>query len=424
MVVLAVLAAACTTQANRTTEPGSAVIEVFSVYRGTDAESFRRVLDDFEARTGIETAYVGTAAFAARIQERVESGEPPDLALFPQPGLIRDLASRGQLVSLESLGTAAASTARSQYPAFLDSLTVDGELYAVPWRVDLGSLIWYRPDVFAGLGYSVPTSFIELQALVSQMTLDGMTPWCLGVEAFAATGWVGTDWIEDIMLRTQSVAVYDEWARGEVPFDDERVRNAMSTWRDLVLAPGRTFGSVRVILNTPWEQAGAPLFDDEPGCLMHRQLSTYQNHLPAGTTVGPDGDVDVFVMPAANEADQPPLLLAGEFAAALTSKPGVRELLLHLADPRSAESWAEEGGYLSPHRQFDAATYANDFDRTLARLMDDASVLRFDASDTMPPAVGVGTFWDGIVEYVATQDLDRVVATIDAGYGRDPPSSE
>lgn len=101
------------------------------------------------------------------------------------------------------------------------------------------------------------------------------------------------------------------------------------------------------------------------------------------------------MIPAAEPGDPPPLLLAGEFAAAFTPKPGVVELLLHLADPRSAETWARRGGYLPPH-------------------------LRFDAADTMPPAVGVGTFWDGVIDFVANGDLDAAVATIDAGYTDEP----
>jgi alpha-glucoside transport system substrate-binding protein len=257
------------------------------------------------------------------------------------------------------------------------------------------------------------------------MEIDGSTPWCLTIESFEATGWVGTDWIEDIMLRTQPVEVFDQWATGQIRFNDERVRDAFSTWDDLALRSGRNYGTTRTILNTPWYAAGDPMFENEPGCLMHRQLGqAYRGALPDGTAIGPEGDVDVFVMPGADADDPAPLLLSGEFVAAFTSKPGVAELLLHLAKPSSGEIWAASGGYLSPHAGFDAETYPDEFTRQLAELIASAEVLRFDGSDTMPPGVGVGTFWTGVVEYVKTRDLDRTMAMIDSGYETDDPLAD
>ena len=393
------------------------VIEVFTNYRGANATAFRRVLDGFEASSGHRVNHVGTADFADRIQERVAERDAPDIALFPQPGLIRALATEGQIRSFQSISETTADEIRSNYPAVLDPLTVDGELYALPWRVDVGSLIWYQPAVFERLGYEVPESFVDLVALASQMRLDGQTPWCLTIESFEATGWVGTDWIEDIVLRTQPVEVYDDWATGAITFDDERVRDAFTTWREMALDPGMHFGTTRTILNTPWSEAGDPMFDDEPGCLMHRQLGgAYRGELPPETTIGADGDVAVFVMPGA-EADGPdPVLLAGEFAAAMSAEPGVEELLLYLADPLAGETWAETGGYLSPHLDFDRTAYSDDFARSLADVISEAELLRFDGSDTMPPTVGVGTFWTGVVDFVGTQDLDRAVTVIDAGF--------
>jgi alpha-glucoside transport system substrate-binding protein len=421
--IVAIVAAACSTGSpapdGASDGGGQPVIEVFSYYRGADADAFRRVLDEFERSSGYQVIHVGTADFAARIQERVDESDVPDVALFAQPGLIRALVSQGELVSIESLRAGFADVARANFPEVLDTFTIGDDIYAIPWRVDVGSLVWYRPDAFAAYDYRIPNDFVELQSLVSQIESDGYTPWCLTIESFEATGWVGTDWIEDIMLRTQPLDVFDDWATGEIRFDDERVRNAFTTWDDLALRSGRNYGTIRTILNTPWQAAGDPMFLDDPACSLHRQLGqAYRGALPDDTTIGPDGDIDVFVMPGADAGDPAPLLLAGEFAAAFTSKPGVAELMLHLAEPTSGEIWARSGGYLSPHIGFDVGAYPDDFDRRLAEMIESAKVLRFDASDTMPPRVGVDTFWSGIVEYVRTRDLDRTIATIDAGYDR------
>ena len=41
--------------------------------------------------------------------------------------------------------------------------------------------------------------------------------------ALAATGWVLTDWLEDVMLREVGPDVYDQWVNHEIPFNDPKV---------------------------------------------------------------------------------------------------------------------------------------------------------------------------------------------------------
>ena len=121
-------------------------------------------------------------------------------------------------------------------------------------------------------------------------------------------------------------------------------------------------------------------------------------------------------MPGTEAASPAPRLLSGELAVAFTGKPGVAELVEYLARAEAGASWAASGGFVSPHRDLDPAVYGNEVERRLAELVTAAEVLRFDGSDTMPPGVGVGTFWTGVVHYVATGDLDTSTEIIDQGF--------
>jgi len=40
---------------------------------------------------------------------------------------------------------------------------------------------------------------------------DGHTPWCLGFESEALSGWPGTDWIEGLTLRIGARASSMRW---------------------------------------------------------------------------------------------------------------------------------------------------------------------------------------------------------------------
>ena len=392
-------------------------IEVFTNYRGDTATAFRAVLDRFEESTGFEVLHVGTADLAFRIQERIDESDPPDIALLPQPGLIRELANEGAAMAVETVSPLLRELVADNFDDLVPTVSVDGQVYGVPWRVDVSSLIWYRPDVFEEWQYTVPESMDQLQELVGRMESDGFAPWCIGIESFEATGWVGTDWVEDLVIRQQGLDYYDRWAAGDVSFDDPGVRRAFTTWDEIALSPGLHFGTTRTILNTPWAQAADPMLEPAPGCLLHRQTGSWSQELPDGLVIGED--VDLFPVPPGEEGAVDPIILNGEFATALTSRPGVAELMSFLLDIDSGAIWAQQGGYVSPHPDFDPANYTNDFDRRLHDFIQSADAVRFDGSDTMPPSVGTGSFWEGIVQYVGTRDLDLAVAVIDFG-ARDP----
>ena len=387
------------------------VVEVFGTYTGVEADRFADSMRPFEERTGIDVRYIGAGAFGPELIDRAREGDLPDIALFPQPGLLADLTREGKVISL---GAQTAAAVDREYPVGMRSVAeVDGQLVGVPYRISINSLVWYPSSAFAALGYEVPDTWDELESLSSSMKADGFHPWCLGVESFAATGWVSTDWIEDLMLRLHGPEVYDSWVRGEVRFDDERVAEAFEVFSSIVHSVGSGLGGTRAILATPWNRAGDPLFHDQPACLLHRQGSFYESQLPDPDAVGET--IDVFLLPSMS-GEAAPILIAGEVAGAFADTTEVEALMAYLASPEAGEAWAQAGGFISPNLAFDDSVYPSDFERNLARLYEEAPVVRFDGSDQMPSAVGTGTFWDGMNEFVVTGDFDTAVSTIIAGF--------
>ncbi len=108
---------------------------------------------------------------------------------------------------------------------------VDGVAVGVPFQVSVKSLVWYRPEIFDQLGLMIPTTLGELETLVQETENAGLAPWCLGIEAQAATGWVATDWTEEMVLRLAGPDVYDEWVRGDVGFADPAIADAFTAVR-------------------------------------------------------------------------------------------------------------------------------------------------------------------------------------------------
>ena len=195
------------TFADATDLPGQG-LTIFGPWLAAEAEAFTELVTYFNAATGAEANYVGSDSLEQQIVIDAEAGSAPDLTVFPQPGLARNMAARGFLKPLPD-GTAdwvrenmAAGQSWVDLGTYADDAGND-QFYGFFFNVNVKSLVWYIPENFYDFGYEVPESMEELKALMDRMVEDGETPWCIGLGSGGATGWPATDWVEDLMLRTQ-----------------------------------------------------------------------------------------------------------------------------------------------------------------------------------------------------------------------------
>lgn len=393
-------------------------ITVFGPYRDAEADHFAASIDEFTSRTGITIRYTGSSDFVTDLGRRTgELNDPPDVAMVPQPGLVRDLAETGRIVELSDAAREALTANYS--PEVMALGDVDGTPYGVPFRANVKSLVWYRPSVFAARGWALPRSLDELEDLSARIQAGGeMAPWCLAIAAGTATGWPATDWAEDLVLRLAGVDAYNRWSYGDLPFSSPEVSEAFDRFQSLVLAPGRLSGGTSYAVETGIRRVFDPLLADAPGCAMAKQADFALGWLPAGTTVGPDGDVDFFVLPgAAASGAVPPLVVGGDLAVQLRRHPDVDAFIAFLAGEHAGEPWARAGGFLSPKSSFDSATYPTDAQRRIAQLLTTAPTLAFDASDQMPASIGAGLLWQDITIWVAgLVTYDTITQGLDAAF--------
>ncbi len=384
-----------------------------------EAGALQDALNVLAAETGIRIQYTGARDFSDQINAQAVGGNPPDIAIFPQPGKLADFANQGFILPLPADVTA---TVDAQWPAaFVSFGNVDGVQYGVPNKADIKSLIWYDKARFDGAGYTVPTTLDELWALTAQINADGEIPWCIGIESGPATGWTFTDWVEDIMLRTEGAEFYDQWVAGEVKFSDPKVKAIWDMILDEWNIPGNVFAAGGSIAATPFGDNGTPLVDGD--CFLHRQASFYSAFLPEGTVTGPDG-IDVFFFPGATPEDKP-VLGGGTLAASFKDAPEVWVVMDFFASSEYAElrqSAQQErkggalSGFLSANTQQDLSVYLP-LEQSFITFLTEAEVLRFDGSDLMPAAVGSGSFWTEATSAVnGDKSVEDALTAIDASW--------
>ena len=392
---------------------GDVVINAFVMLGDDDAGRFKDTISAFEERTGYEIV-VESNQDTSQLTVRAEAGTLPDVILFPQPGLMADFAREGHLVALDDKIDMDAF--REAYTdTWIDLGSVDGTLYAVPFRLSVKSLVWYPRDNWDATGYEIPETWDEMMALTDQMVADGRTPWCIGMESGAASGWAGTDWIEDIMLRTAGPEKYDQWVSGELPFDSPEVRNAFEIFGELVFNDEYVLGGPTTVATTFFGDSPLPMFEDPPGCWLHHQATFIAGYLPADV-VG-DNIVDQFIafyLPPIDEAHGRPVLGAGNMLAITNDNPAVQEFAQFLATPEAFETWVKDGNFITAHQGVPLDWYPDEIVRSQAEILLNADTFRFDGSDLMPGEVGTGSFWSEMINWVTGQDLDTTLQNIDA----------
>lgn len=385
-------------------------VSIFGSILDTEGDEMEEAWSYFEECTGITIEYEGSAEFEADMTVRVDGGTAPDIALFPQPGLMSNFAD--DLVPASEEVSALAAEGWSE--DWLNYGTVDGTFYAPPNSGNAKSFIWYSPSFFEEGGYEIPTTWDDLIALSDQIAADGVKPWCVGFENAGATGWPGTDWIEDIVLR-ESTDLYDQWAAHEVEFNDPQIVAAIEKAGTIVTNDDYVLNGTDTISSTSFQEAGYPILDNE--CAMYRMASFYGAMWPESTNVAEDGDVFAFRFPESNEGDNT-MLIGGEFVAAFNDNEAIEATRQFLASELYHNTRLQTGPWSTAHQGVDPSNATTPINELATEVLTNPEVtVRFDASDIMPGEVGASSFWTGVVEWVdGSKDAQQIADDIESSW--------
>ena len=425
LAVVGIVGLALTGCTDSTTAGGSSsrTIQVSGGITGDEATKLQQTFDKFTKETGTKVKYTGDKGFEGNIVTKVSGGSAPDIAIVPQPGLLKTLVGTNDVVK-------PSSTVQSNVEKYWSSSwkgygSVDGTFYAAPMLANVKGYVWYSPAQFKEWGVSVPKTYADLLSLTKTIRdKTGQAPWCAGFASGDASGWPGTDWIEDLVLRQAGPDTYDQWVAGKVKFTDQPIADAFDSVGKILLDPDYVnagFGDVKSINSTAFADVAAKVADGS--CAMTHQASFLSsNFLTVKTkdgktpTIAPDGDVYAFLLPGVTE-DSSSVEAGGEFVASFSKDASVQKLQEWMTTPEFADTRVKLGGVISANNGADASLASSQFlTDAMKTLQDKNTVSRFDASDLMPATVGSGSFWKGMVNWVDGTPTEQVLSAIQAGY--------
>lgn len=419
LAVLAIVLAACSGAGQPSASPAASAsggriggsVSVLGTWSGSEQDSFLAMVKPFEDQTGVKVNFEGTRDLNAVLATRVQGGNPPDLAGLPGPGQMAEFAKAGKLVALDNVLDMTAM--KSQYPdSWLKLGQVDGKQVGIFIKASLKGPIWYDPKNFQAKNYQVPKTWDDLMKLSNDIKASGTTPWCVGLESGAASGWPGTDWLEDIMLRTAGPDKYDQWWQGQLKWTSPEVKNAWTMWGTIVSDPKMVYGGKQFMLTTNFGSSGVGMFDSPPKCYMEHQGSFITDfYTKAKPNLKPVDDFNWFMFPDINSQYAGAAEVAGDLFGMFKDTPQARALIKYLTTPEAQSVWVKRGGALSPNKQVTA--YPDKISTDSAKIITSAKVVRFDASDLMPNEMN-NEFWKAILDYVNNPgNLDTILKHLD-----------
>ncbi|MGW4020963.1 ABC transporter substrate-binding protein [Streptomyces sp. NPDC005009] len=355
-------------------------VTILGTWTAEQEEQFEDVLRGF----GVPFRYQGTAAQREVLLSKVQSGEPPDIVIMPGLGELAEYAESGLLEPLDEF-----YEPREYGAPWMSAGSSSGHVYWVPVKADLKSIVWYREGEKPG---DAPAA---------------LRSWCIGMGDDGASGWPGTDWIEDLVLQREGPEVYEKWALGTGGvkwWRSDPVRTAWEAWAGLLRQDERAAEDALLT-----DHRGAPdghgLLFDSPrgGCSLEHQgsfaLSFYRSEakharLMDSAPLLPDGGDRV----RARE-------VTGDFAALFSDRPEAQELIGKLASKEGQQAWADRAGVFSANRQ--VTPRGDAVKGEIARRLREGPRC-LDASDVMAPAVR-DAFYEAVLLTIAR-----------AAAGRDP----
>lgn len=387
--------------------PVSGSIAVTAVWTGAEQQAFQAVIDGFTADNPDASVNYTSAGdqLPTVLATAVEGGNPPDIAMIPQPGLIRSFAQQGALKPIEF---AREDLEANFAPGFVDVGEVDGELYGILFKAANKSLGWYNVPVWEDAGVEEPADFAALKQVAQTVAASGVKPYSVGADV----GWPLTDLFENIYLRTAGPEMYDKLATHQIPWTDPSVIEALTQMQVIFANPDLIAGGTRGALQTDFPSSVTQVFSEPPEASMVFEGDFVAGVILDETQAEAGTGFDLFPFPAIGDSP-PSVVTAGDTAVMFRDSPVAQAFIRYLASPEAAEIWAARGGFVSANQNVDSAVYPDDITREVATQLADAETSRFDMSDLQPAAFGATAgqgMWKLFTDYLRNPNNPEAIA--------------
>jgi hypothetical protein len=389
-------------------EDVSGNVSVLALWTAGEQKSFQAVLDGFnEKYPNVKVSYKSAEDVRPVLATAIEGGNPPDIAALPNPGLMRDFVSGGNLKDIEF----ARKTVEDNFAeSWVDLASVDNKLYGVFFKGANKSTVWYNVHAYEDAGIEPAEDWDAFLQNAETLKQSGVPAWSIG----GADGWVLTDWFEQIYIRLAGPEKYDQLTNHEIPWTDPSVKETLTELQKVFGDTDNIAGGTNGALQANFPESVTNVFSDPP-----KAATVYEGDFVAGvitdeTTAKPQTDFNVFDFPSVN-GSEPAVVGGGDMIVMFKDNPAAQALVEYLATAEAAEIWAKLGGFSSPNKNVDPSVYPDEILRKTASALAEAETFRFDLSDLTPSAFGGDQMFTILQDFLKNpDDVDGTATKLEA----------
>ena len=363
-----------------------------------EQDYFIEELDLIAEELGIKIKYNAISDPETFIIENPDS--KGSIAIIPNPQGVVNLAQRKLIFNLENIVVDNDSISNLYSNHLTSIVSHEGSLYAGWTRLFPNSLIWYDISKIKKYENIKFENFNNLILETKKIADNGESPWCANSESSASTGWIQTNWLEDIILTKYGPEIYDRWSKLEIKASNVKIYNSMKVVGDFIFYQNLIQGGDRGIIDKEFRNLPQVLLNDENSCFLSWSGHYFRYYIQDDYEYGVDFGVSNF--PPINYKNT--IVGIGDSLVLLKNDSISKNIISKILSSDFGEKWAsyENTEYISANKNFNKANINNEltkyeFEVVHKALNDD--LFRYDASEIMPRPIGSNLLWKFFREF-------------------------
>ena len=330
-----------------------------------------------------------------------------DIAIIPNPQGVVNLGERGFLypitIALEE------DKIQKNYSNHLQNIMTsdqDNKMYGVLFRLIPNSLIWYDVEKYKEIGSPKFNDFEEMVSFTKENVSNGNPLWCMDIESGASTGWIASNWLEDIVLHEYGPNVYDKWSEQKITPKNNDIKSSISSIGEILFIDNAIYGGRERIISKEFRNNYRNLVDRDNTCVFSWSGHFAKMYFPSDKTYGID--YDFFKFPSTKNRNA--MVGLGDSLVILNSSEESIEVFNSLTSNEFGQDWTShrDSMFISANKNSIINEIKNPLllkETTLIKNALNEDLFRYDASELMERRIGADHLLTALKKYILSGNL-------------------
>ena len=391
---------------------------------------FIEELNLISKKTGYKITYVALNDVPYYLHNNPEKA---DLAIITNPSLLHGLGQSEIIVPANDYYFENSSEIYSQYLLDLISSDDNSIIYGHWIRLFSNSMIWYNVDRYRELASPKFSSFDELIEYTKSYSSNNDGLWCLSIDSAEnqplpnyeygeSSGWIVSNWLENVVLSNYGPDVYDKWIKNEIQFSDSEVILSLLDIGKIVHDENSIYKGKEYLIRSQVSSSAVNLLDTQSTCVFSLMGHDAHSYMPKNVSYGEDYDFLYF--PSADFTGM--VVGLGDTLTLLNYDSPTTKVYQELVASSFGEVWANKSNskFVSARTDFDDSQYSNGFAKKQYKQIQNSlslNLFRFDGSMLMKNGTGKKILWTSLRKFITQSNdyLEEIVEEIDTRIKRE-----